>query len=157
MTMKCDCKAGKTMCSHVIGLLSSVAHLKKMGISSVISTASGPAPNESVIDLHVSKVQAPAKQKKKHKKVKTETVHLPYVHCSVKLPIPWRDISLQLQSNLAAFGSDAQIQWLLPASNQPGPREINTRYGLVPIGSVLSIQQPEAETLTTDINCYGFR
>ncbi|CAH1267041.1 Hypp3665 [Branchiostoma lanceolatum] len=147
---KCECKAGVGGCSHSIGLLYVICHYLKLEYDSVplvISKTSQPQiwhiPQRSeglhakaVDSLTINKVN-PVPKTTKRKRV-TEGV-LPKLYCPVSKPIPSASFTTSLLEQLNADKNDAQIQKVLPTS--PSPPSVESKFGLVPFGSVISYQQ----------------
>ncbi|CAC5366231.1 unnamed protein product [Mytilus coruscus] len=92
------------------------------------------------------------KQKHKKPKKKKRVVEgiLPNVYCPVKQPIPSVEFTSTLVQHLASFQSDAQI--LKSVRNLTDITMIDSSFGPVPFGSVLSYQQRPSTIETNIIN-----
>ncbi|CAC5392535.1 unnamed protein product [Mytilus coruscus] len=93
-------------------------------------------------------VKAEAQKPKKRKRV-VEGI-LPNVYCLVKQPIPSVKFTSTLVQHLATFQSDAQI--LKSVRNPTDITMIDSSFGPVPFGSVLSYQQRPSTIETNIIN-----
>ncbi|CAG2195530.1 unnamed protein product [Mytilus edulis] len=93
-------------------------------------------------------VKAEAQKPKKRKRV-VEGI-LPNVYCPVKQPIPSVEFTSTLVQHLASFQSDAQI--LKSVRNPTDITMIDSSFGPVPFGSVLSYQQRPSTIETNIIN-----
>ncbi|CAC5409003.1 unnamed protein product [Mytilus coruscus] len=159
---QCECKAGNGNCSHCIGLLYVLSHFQKFGLKAVPpfrsktsmpqawhlpSRTEGWTP-KTVDSLEISKVKAEAQKPKKRKRV-VEGI-LPNVYCPVKQPIPSVEFTSTLVQYLASFQSDAQI--LKSVRNPTDITMIDSSFGPVPFGSVLSYQQRPSTIETNIIN-----
>ncbi|CAC5380290.1 unnamed protein product [Mytilus coruscus] len=162
---QCECKARNGNCSHCIGLLYILSHFQKLGLKAVPpfqsktlktsmpqawhlpSRTEGLTP-KTVDSLEISKVKAEAQKPKKRKRV-VEGI-LPNVYCPVKQPIPSVEFTSTLVQHLVSFQSDAQI--LKSVRNPTDITMIDSSFGPVPFGSVLSYQQRPSTIETNIIN-----
>ena len=158
---KCECKAGQGICSHLIGLLYILVHYQRMdyvSVPSVISKTSLPqtwnVPQRKdgieaaqVNELKIAKIK-PKSEEPVTKKIKRDVECVSStLYCPVKRPVQHDRFHQTLLQNLGAIGSDAQYRKL---SSNALP-DINTVYGQIPKGSVLSYQQKEIEGVDKDI------
>ncbi|CAH1242332.1 Hypp6583 [Branchiostoma lanceolatum] len=117
---KCECKAGEG------------GELQLQHRPSVLEGLNAKAVDTLTID----KVN-PVPKTRKRKRV--AGCILPKLYCPVPKPIPSATFKTSLLEQLNADKNDAQIQKVLPTS--PSPPSVESKFGLVPFGSLISYQQ----------------
>ncbi|KAK6490660.1 hypothetical protein HHUSO_G5263 [Huso huso] len=89
-------------------------------------------------------------KRKKSKKQRISEGILPTLYCPVHIPIPGLAFAEHLQSNLSSINSEAQFLKLLP--NPLNPSQLSqTKFGALSHGSVLSYQQKELQSPSSDL------
>jgi hypothetical protein len=96
--------------------------------------------------MSISKVKTGSETKPRKRKI-TEGV-LPKVYCPVQQPVPSSTFSSSLIDQLTAINSDAQILKVLKSGSTQS--EVESKFGTVPKGSVLSYQQKPSSSPHSD-------
>ena len=145
----CECKAGRAKCSHLVGLLYTLAHFKKMGMTAVppvVSKTSKPQqwhlPSRDM-GIHLQKLDTltVSKVKPKHLNSSGKQRVSEGLYCPLKPSIPWQSIVTNMRE--ALHGSIKQLLRLLP--NVDHLTTPTNMFGSVPHGSVLAMQQHQRD------------
>jgi hypothetical protein len=131
-----------------VGLLYTIAHFRKLGLRTappLISKTSKPqawhVPSRHD-GLRTKPIQEVTVQKLKRKASTREGV-TPTTYCPVKQPVPWYSFASKLTECLEEH--DKNAQWLkILKTNDENPL-VQSKYGLVPHGSILSYQLKQNE------------
>lgn len=150
----------------MIGLLYLLTHYQKMGFTAVppaISKTSLPqtwhvpqrkdgVTPQSVGSLKITKIKPVSDQqdviKKKKRTAECVESNLYSVYCPLPIPLPHQEFQKALLKNLTSCGSDAQILKSLNGDIVL----VDSKYGKLPKGSVLSYQQTVDDDASDIIN-----
>lgn len=140
----CNCKAGLGRCAHVIGLLYTLAHYKKLGLQSVPPVQSKTSlpqtwhiPQRSMgltpkpINLvEINKIKPHQSDLVLASNVRSEGV-VSNLYCPVPLPLPCKDFADRLQKNLNELGSTCQLATMMNSASYR-PIYVKSPYGEIP-------------------------